>query len=246
VNSPFNPPKTATSGGEARDREIWQPSCKASKEHTIKTIILGVSLLLAATVSGRAESVSDPYPAAYAASLRDRLPLLVFVGQPAREMSGARAISVTTCPNATAPCVVVGVVRDGEMYRKDVPGAPATQEIQSAIAGLSAPESASADALDEVNAVRAARGLRPFARDDNLRRAAAGCAEFRAARLMAGHTANDFAALPAGTSASAAGCAAWEQGMGWGACCTYENYTYAGAAYAMGRDGRRYMHLFVR
>jgi hypothetical protein len=29
-------------------------------------------------------------------------------------------------------------------------------------------------------------------------------------------------------------------------CCVYENYTYAGAAWVSGRDGRRYMHLFVR
>jgi hypothetical protein len=211
----------------------------------MKTILLGLCLLLAVSTLNAAPTV-DPYPAAYAASMADRLPLLVFVGQPVRELSGARAISVTTFPNATAPCVVVGVVRDGELYRKDVPGTSATEEIRGAIIGLSAPAATSADALDEVNAVRAARGLRPFARDDNLTRAAAGCAEFRAARLMAGHTSNDFAALPAGASARSAGCAAWEPGLGWGSCCTYENYTYAGASYAMGQDGRRYMHLFVR
>ena len=102
------------------------------------------------------------------------------------------------------------------------------------------------DALDEVNATRAARGLRPFIPDANLTSAATACAEFRAARLMAGHTGNDFAALPPGTSATASGCAAWAPGLGWGSCCTYEGYTYAGAAYATGRDGRRYMHLFVR
>src|SRR5438874_293 len=28
--------------------------------------------------------------------------------------------------------------------------------------------------------------------------------------------------------------------------CVYDGYTYAGAAWAAGRDGRRYMHLFVR
>ena len=97
-----------------------------------------------------------------------------------------------------------------------------------------------------MNAVRAARGLPPYIRDDNLTLAAASCAEYRAARLMAGHTSNDFAALPAGTSATAGGCAAWDPGLGWGACCTYDRYTYAGAAYALGRDGKRYMHLFVR
>jgi hypothetical protein len=140
--------------------------------------------------------------------------------------------------------VVVGVVRDGEMFRKDLSNSPTTPEIQAAISGLSNP--GSAEALDEVNATRAARGLRPYIRDANLTSAATSCAEFRAARLIAGHTSNDFAALPPGTSATSAGCAAWEPGFGWGSCCTYEGYTYAGAAYAMGRDGRRYMHLFVR
>ncbi|HEX3149015.1 MAG TPA: hypothetical protein VHR66_13120 [Gemmataceae bacterium] len=102
------------------------------------------------------------------------------------------------------------------------------------------------DGLKEVNAVRAARGLKPYIYDEGLARAAAGCATYRAERLMAGHTNNDFSALPAGSTASAAGCAAWEPGMGWGACCTYDNYTYCGAAWKLGRDGKRYMHLFVR
>jgi hypothetical protein len=108
------------------------------------------------------------------------------------------------------------------------------------------PSAAATDALNEVNAVRTARGLRPFLRDDGLTRAAAGCADFRAVRLMAGHTGNDFSAVPAGAYAAATGCAAWGSEWGWGSCCTYENWTYAGAAWTPGRDGRRYMHLFVR
>ena len=102
------------------------------------------------------------------------------------------------------------------------------------------------DALDEVNAARAARGLRPFIRDEGLSQAAAACAEFRASYLLFGHTSNDFAFLPAGVSASSAGCAAYHGSLGWLSCCTYENYTHAGAAYSIGRDGKRYMHLFVR
>jgi hypothetical protein len=105
---------------------------------------------------------------------------------------------------------------------------------------------AGSDALAEVNAARAARGLRPFVKDDDLTAGAINVADFRAARLIAGHTSNDFSGLPVGTRASAAGCAAWEPSFGWGACCTYDNYTYAGAAWSVGRDGRRYMHLFVR
>jgi hypothetical protein len=102
------------------------------------------------------------------------------------------------------------------------------------------------DALAEVNAARAARGLPPFQRDEGLMQAAYSCAQARAAALCVGHTRNDFAALPPGSTARATGCAAWVPSFGWGSCCTYERYTYAGAAIVMGRDGRRYMHLFVR
>lgn len=102
------------------------------------------------------------------------------------------------------------------------------------------------DAMSEVNAVRMARGLAPFVRDDLLTQAAASCAVARANALVAGHTANDFAALPLGSAADAAGCAAWHPSLGWGACATYEDFTHAGAAIVVGADGRRYMHLFVR
>lgn len=111
---------------------------------------------------------------------------------------------------------------------------------------LSTPVFAGEDALAEVNAARAARGLRPFLADPNLTAGAINVADFRAQRLIQGHTANDFQGLPVGVSASAAGCAAWEPSLGWGSCCTWENWTYAGAAYSIGRDGKRYMQLFVR
>jgi len=102
------------------------------------------------------------------------------------------------------------------------------------------------DALDEVNATRAQRGLKPFIRDDGLSVAAAGAADVRAASLWKGHTANDFAFVPAGTTATSSGCAAWTDDWGWGSCCTYESWTYAGAAWTRGADGKRYMHLYVR
>ena len=100
--------------------------------------------------------------------------------------------------------------------------------------------------LDEVNATRAARGLPPFMLDENLARGATACAVFRAQNRIEGHTPNDFRFLPPGTSARAGGCAAWPVGMGWGSCCTYDNYQFAGAAFCVGPDGKRYMHLFVR
>ena len=69
---------------------------------------------------------------------------------------------------------------------------------------------------------------------------------FRANVLCSGHTASDFAGLPAGTSAAAGGCGALEPSWGWGTCCTFDNHMYAGAAIAYGRDGKRYMQIFVR
>jgi hypothetical protein len=102
------------------------------------------------------------------------------------------------------------------------------------------------DALEEVNAERARRGLRPFLADPLLNQAARSCAKIRATNRIEGHLASDFVYLPAGASAAAAGCGALEPSWGWGTCCTYENYTYAGAAWVMGGDGQRYMHLFVR
>lgn len=102
------------------------------------------------------------------------------------------------------------------------------------------------DALAEVNAERAKRGLRPFLPDPLLNQAARMCASIRASKRIEGHLPNDFSYLPSGTSARSAGCGALEPSWGWGTCCTYDNYTYAGAAWVMGADGKRYMHLFVR
>lgn len=108
------------------------------------------------------------------------------------------------------------------------------------------------DALAEVNAKRATRGLPPFARDEALTVAARAAARHRAERLIFGHVADtnlgDFRFLPPGTSTTgvAGGCAAYEPRYGWMSCCTWDNARSAGAAWAPGADGKRYMHLFVR
>lgn len=102
------------------------------------------------------------------------------------------------------------------------------------------------DALQEVNSERAKRGLKPFLPDPLLNQAARTCAKIRATKHIEAHLSNDFAHLPAGASATAAGCGALEPSWGWGTCCAYDSYTYAGAAWVMGTDGKRYMHLFVR
>ncbi len=140
-----------------------------------------------------------------------------------------------TCPQPVAGSVVVPASGVTSYYSPVVPAAA----VEAAPAGAG-------DALDEVNAKRAACGLRPFLRDAALTQAARGCAAHRAQYGMFGHTANDFAFLPAGASAASAGCAAYPASYGWMSCCVYEDYTYAGAAWVPGSDGRRYMHLFVR
>lgn len=136
--------------------------------------------------------------------------------------------------------------------------APATQAPAAASAPTPSPASSFAtsstgsdDALAEVNAARAQRGLRPYVNDPVLNEAARKCAAWRAERLCDGHCAlpeGDFTFLkpvyPVGTCAG--GCAAWEPSWGWGSCGTFDNYTYCGAAWVMGKDGRRYMHQFLR
>lgn len=109
--------------------------------------------------------------------------------------------------------------------------------------------SGSDDSLDEVNRARALRGLRPFINDSLLNQGARLCARLRAQQHIHGHLGgnmSDFACLPQGVEMSAAGAGALTPDWGWGTCCTYENYQYAGAAWVMGSDGLRYMSLFVR
>ena len=112
------------------------------------------------------------------------------------------------------------------------------------------PVFAAEDGLAEANARRARKGLRPFVRDAALQIAAERAADYRASELIQGHVRNsqggDFQFLPSGAQAGATGCAATgDLSWGWLSCCSEENWTYAGAAYAWGQDGRRYMHLFV-
>lgn len=101
------------------------------------------------------------------------------------------------------------------------------------------------DALDEVNAHRARLGLPAFIRDEGLSMGARVMAAARAYRLLQGHNRNDFQYLPQGTRAAATGCGA-SAGGNWLTCCAEDSYKYAGAAYVMGRDGKRYMHVAVR
>lgn len=102
------------------------------------------------------------------------------------------------------------------------------------------------DVLRELNEQRAERGLPPYIWDADLTLAAASASEYRASRLMFGHC-DDFAHLPQGATAEAAGCAAYPASYGFMACACYEAGSYhAGACYTLGTDNKRYCQLFIR
>lgn len=106
----------------------------------------------------------------------------------------------------------------------------------------------SSDAMDEVNAKRAQKGLRPLQKDPLLCQGAYECAKRRASRGIHGHLPeSDFSCLPSGAQASVGGAGALEDSWGW-ETCAYDNpqYTVGGAAWVRGRDGLRYMSFFGR
>jgi len=177
------------------------------------------------------------YQEGYAKAKAENKPLITFVGVP----PGQPAVDAIVCQASAldgyaAGQIIVSVPYQGKMYWR---------QTVTTVAAISLPGEAT-DALDEVNAARAARGLSPFLKDENLTAGAKAAAQWRAERLMTGHAPNDFAFLPTGSTATSAGCAAAEPSWGWLSCCYLDNWAYAGAAWVMGSDGRRYMHLFVR
>ncbi len=215
-------------------------------------------------------STSETYTAGAAQAVATGRPLVTFLGTTPRAVVGAVVARSETLTGYDAPAVVISLPGEGWLtWRATLPATATDADIQAAIApravqALPAPFSgrvpaadddwtASVEALDEVNQLRARHGLRPFIRDDGLTRAAHSASIFRARRQMAGHCPNDFAYVPTDqpTRATAAGCAAWEPSLGWGSCCdgvhtSDGGATHAGAAWAWGPDQKRYMHIFVR
>lgn len=194
------------------------------------------------------------------------LSLALFVGDASafgrrnRQAAPASACSSGGCPIAGAvagtcspagystcaggKCELAGTPRTADQF---LPAATTEATAPATITSPAQPAAGVADgsdALDEVNAKRASRGLRPYIRDANLTEGARRLAAARAGGLVFGHLQNDFAYIPG--SAACTGCAAYPPSYGWMSCAVYDNYTYAGAAWVMGRDGKRYMHLCLR
>jgi hypothetical protein len=185
-----------------------------------------------------------PYAAAASKAFAEHKPLVVFIGTRSRPIEGAVTTQVQSLEGYDKKTVVVS--KPGANWLEWIATMPADVTDADLLRTTGLRAGAAVEALDEVNAVRRSRGLPPYAKDESLTKAAKSAAQFRAERRMVGHTPNDFGHVPPGSNASAAGCAAWTPDWGWGSCCTYENWTYAGAAYVVGDDGKRYMHLFVR
>lgn len=204
---------------------------------------LFVTVVLLGVVAPVALAQESSYATAAARAFAQGKPLIVFLGVKARPIEGAVVVNAQALVGYDNNAIVVS--RPGANWLEWTATLP-VDATDADLVNAAGTNAGAVDALSEVNAVRAVRGLPPYVRDDSLTQGAMSAARFRAERRITGHTANDFAHLPAGAFAPSAGCAAWEPGMGWGSCCTYENWTYAGAAYAVGDDGRRYMHLFVR
>ena len=116
--------------------------------------------------------------------------------------------------------------------------------LAAVIVGLSTAHAAT-DALDEVNAIRAGRGLPAYRRDAALTQAAMSAADYRARYGMHHHTSNDFSFLPAGAWAAGAGCDGSAIRSGWLTCYSESLYPYAGAACAYDANGIKFCHLFV-
>jgi hypothetical protein len=173
-------------------------------------------------------------------AIQQKQPHIVFIGTKAHGVEGCVASHAKALEGYEGPCIVVATLSEGSLwFAAQLPALASDADIRAA-AGLDVN-----DALAEVNAVRAKRGLRLYIHDAGLTIAAQKCAKIRADGRIAGHI-NDFAMLPPGVSASATGCGALTPDWGWGTCCTTENWTYAGAACVIGNDGKRYMHLFCR
>ncbi len=212
------------------------------------------------------KAASLDYPSAAQHAAKIGKPLATFVGCNSRPIEGFVVCEATAIAGRSEPRIIVSVPANGWLAGTDTVAATASDgEIRAATAprqvqALPAPfvlgKAADGnipptvvgevcDALAAVNATRAQRGLRAYLRDDGLTAGALRIAAHRAERRMYGHTANDFNFLE-GCTATVGGCAGATPDWGWLACATYENWTYCGAAWVLGSDGRLYCHAFYR
>jgi len=174
------------------------------------------------------------------------LGLVLFV---ADSQAGRRGRSSGGCQGGNCPAVQPAVTNVPTSMPATAPACTSCPAVTPATTAPAPKPAAVTDPLAQVNARRAAAGLRLYVHDPALTTAARSAATYRARFRIRGHVETglgDFQFLPAGASATAAGCAAWPPADGFAACAMYDSYTYAGAATVIGDDGLAYHHLFVR
>jgi hypothetical protein len=74
------------------------------------------------------------YAEAYTLAIERGKPLLVFVGQPVREVPGCVCIERDAFPGAAKEAVVIGFPEGKRLRRLDLPGKPSVDEIRSVLA----------------------------------------------------------------------------------------------------------------
>lgn len=75
------------------------------------------------------------YAEQYAAAVRDRVPLVVWVGQPAAPCPGCRTVQVARFADVDGSAVVIGLPTGSTLRRLDLPGTPTPAAVQAAVAG---------------------------------------------------------------------------------------------------------------
>jgi hypothetical protein len=78
------------------------------------------------------------YAEGYTRAVREGKPLVVFVGQPVREVSGCVCVGLDTFPGAGAVAVVVGVPGPRGLRRHDLPGRPTDATIRAVASSMPA------------------------------------------------------------------------------------------------------------
>ncbi len=123
-----------------------------------KNVILAVALILAAvpalpagepdatTLRARAAlalAFAAPKPAGYAEAytraVQTGRPLVVFVGQPVRELPGCVCVGAGSFPGAAKEAVVIGLPAGGGLRRLDLPGRPSPEAVRAVLASRPAP-----------------------------------------------------------------------------------------------------------
>ena len=166
-----------------------------------------------------------------------------------------RTVAVSFVPRACTPSTPMCAPPPTYQATPMIPAPPACSPVRPSMLVPPAPQPTSSliesvpgayDAMDELNAQRTRRGLRPFIKDLGLTLAAEKVAAYRAANHVMLHTRNDFSFVPQGSRASVAGAGYGTSNQFLTCFCDSSNYQYAGAAYAYDDSGNRLMHLYAR